>query len=94
MELADGGDLLDFIKKQVYLPNCLARRMFRELCQAIKYLHTMQISHRDLKCENILLDKYYHVKLGDFGFARSCGKLKIFQISCFFIYSSAKLIKF
>lgn len=63
-----------FFKKQVYLSNSVAKRMFRELCQAIKYLHNMQIAHRDLKCENILLDKHYHIKLGDFGFARNCGR--------------------
>lgn len=72
MELAEGGDLLDYIKKRGALANNIARRMFNELAQAIKYCHAMQIAHRDLKCENILLDKNYHVKLADFGFGRSC----------------------
>lgn len=76
MELAEGGDLLDFIRKHVILQNNIAKRMFGELAQAIKYCHNMQISHRDLKCENILLDRYYHIKLADFGFARSCVDLE------------------
>lgn len=74
MELADGGDLLDFIKKRGAMSNHSAKKMFNQLAQAIKYIHSMQITHRDLKCENILLDKDYHVKLADFGFGRSCGK--------------------
>jgi serine kinase len=50
--------------------------MFGELAQAIKYCHSIQISHRDLKCENILLDRNFRIKLADFGFARSCSNVK------------------
>ncbi|WKY01457.1 hypothetical protein Q1695_015449 [Nippostrongylus brasiliensis] len=35
-----------------------------------QYLQRCSIVHRDLKCENVFLDKYENVKLGDFGFAR------------------------
>lgn len=72
MELAEGGDLLDFIKKRTFLPNDVARSMFAQLAFAVSYLHSKQISHRDLKCENILLSRNYQIKLADFGFSRSC----------------------
>lgn len=35
------------------------------------YVHSQGIVHRDLKCENLLLDSKDHVRITDFGFSRS-----------------------
>ena len=42
---------------------------FREICEAIEYIHSFGILHRDIKLENILFDDDFHPKLADFGFA-------------------------
>lgn len=42
------------------------------MVNAVKYLHDMNIAHRDLKCENILLTFHNNIKICDFGFARNC----------------------
>ena len=36
----------------------------------IEYLHGKDIAHRDMKCENVLLDAGFNCRIGDFGFAR------------------------
>ena len=72
MRYAENGDLLDFIQKTGPIPEQLSKLWFRQITSGIQYLHRMNIAHRDLKCENILLTKKFHIKLADFGFARYC----------------------
>ncbi|XP_010602027.1 testis-specific serine/threonine-protein kinase 2 [Fukomys damarensis] len=72
MELGVQGDLLEFVKCRGALGEDVARRMFRQLSSAVKYCHDLDIVHRDLKCENLLLDKDFNVKLSDFGFSKRC----------------------
>nr|KAG5712350.1 hypothetical protein BaRGS_023929 [Batillaria attramentaria] len=70
MEHAGHGDLLEYIKLRGAVPEDRTRHMFRQLVQAIAYLHSNNIAHRDLKCENLLLDYQNNIKVSDFGFSR------------------------
>lgn len=71
MELAENGDLLDYINEKKRLSERTARSFYRDLISGITVCHKRDIVHRDLKCENLLLDGNYRLKLSDFGFARS-----------------------
>jgi len=75
MELAEGGDLLEFINTHGLISETRSKRLFRELCMAVYHCHINLIAHRDLKCENVLLSKDMKVKLSDFGFACYCHKM-------------------
>ncbi|KAJ1566926.1 hypothetical protein HK405_007883 [Cladochytrium tenue] len=72
LEYVGGGELFDYIAEhKEKIPLNVVSRLFRELAEAVYYLHTNLICHRDIKIENILLttDEPVRVKLTDFGFA-------------------------
>ncbi|XP_036148232.1 testis-specific serine/threonine-protein kinase 4 isoform X2 [Monomorium pharaonis] len=70
MEYAKNGSLLDVIRRNTYIDELRSRRWFRQLLEAIDYCHKHGIVHRDVKCENLLMDYHFNIKLSDFGFAR------------------------
>ncbi|OHT00583.1 CAMK family protein kinase [Tritrichomonas foetus] len=68
MEYVENGNLLDYVNNNGRLNEEQARKYFCQLISALEYLHKEQkVAHRDLKCENILLDKYNNIRLIDFG---------------------------
>jgi serine kinase len=56
MEEATGGDLLNVIRKQKRLSERQAGFWMRQLSDGVEYCHQRGVVHRDLKCENLLLD--------------------------------------
>lgn len=86
MELADDGDLNQFIKQRKKLkkryPEESLMRIFVQICLAVKHVHENNILHRDIKSQNIFLTKRSIVKLGDFGIAKV---LDTYQV-CLLVY--------
>ncbi|XP_057641822.1 testis-specific serine/threonine-protein kinase 4 [Chionomys nivalis] len=70
LELAQGGDVLEWIQRYGACSETLAGKWFSQMALGIAYLHSKGIVHRDLKLENLLLDKRENVKISDFGFAK------------------------
>jgi hypothetical protein len=69
-EFCDGGTLLQAIQKKE-LTWAQRWQWALELIDGLNYLHEKGVLHRDLKTENVLLDKFGHAKLADLGVAQT-----------------------
>ena len=63
LDLAENGDLLDYINTRRLLPEHEARYLFTQIAEGLKFLHSSNVAHRDLKCENILLGHNMSIKI-------------------------------
>ena len=69
LEYAQNGELFSIIANTGALPEKVTRFYLHQLLDALEYMHAQGMSHRDLKPDNMLLDKQFNLKLADFGFA-------------------------
>ncbi|KAH8900925.1 kinase-like protein [Thozetella sp. PMI_491] len=95
LEYCPGDELYNYLLKHGKLPVDKVQKTFTQLVGAVSYVHQQSCVHRDLKLENILLDKHENVKLCDFGFTREYeGKTNYLQTFCGTIcYSAPEMLK-
>ncbi|KAK3320101.1 MAP/microtubule affinity-regulating kinase [Cercophora scortea] len=95
LEYCPGDELYNYLIQHGKLSPDKVQRIFAQLVGAVCYVHQQSCVHRDLKLENILLDKDENVKLCDFGFTREYeGKANYLQTFCGTIcYSAPEMLK-
>lgn len=69
MEYFEGLDLLEFMRARKFnpLPEKNAKKLFMQLVSALWYCHQQGVAHRDVKLQNILVNRKGEIKLLDFG---------------------------
>jgi len=70
LEYVCGGELFTYLRNAGRFTAATALFYAAEIVLALEYLHSLSLVYRDLKPENLLLDRQGHLKLTDFGFAK------------------------
>lgn len=70
MEYVNGGELFFHLSRERVFSEDRTRFYGAEIISALAYLHSQNIIYRDLKLENLLLDKDGHIKIADFGLCK------------------------
>eukprot|EP00347_Sterkiella_histriomuscorum_P006749 403351578 len=84
MELCQGKSLYHYIKKKsgLKIDEQECKKIFKQVVEAVAYLHQNNVCHRDLKLDNILVDEQKNIKLIDFGFSVECNKDQKLSLFC------------
>lgn len=69
MELVDGEDLKARIAREGPLPPREAARLCAQVATTLSYAHSQGVVHRDIKSQNVLIDRDGNAKVADFGIA-------------------------
>jgi len=83
LELMNGGDFFEHVAENGKLTESQAAPIIRKLCFTLDALHQHGILHRDIKLENLLINKKKgddesSFRLADFGFAKQMGETDVF----------------
>lgn len=81
-EYATNGDLLKYAKSTTLMPEKEAKYMFYQIAMGLRYIHSQNIIHRDVKLDNILIDEMNRCKICDFGVSRQIDPREIVNEQC------------
>jgi len=78
MEYVQGRNLKQKIQHKEEIPDDLLKSIVLQVADAIAYLHSIRYLHKDVKPDNVLVDRQNQVRIIDFGLAERIGEKKSF----------------
>jgi len=78
----EGGELYELAMLKDKLSEDEARKFWRQIVDGVQYIHSRGIAHRDLKLENLMLDKDQNVVIIDLGLANFMSEGKLLNTFC------------
>lgn len=93
MEYCRRGDLRQFINSEGALSENQAREFFGDLLLGVREMHSINLMHRDLKLENLLIDSKFRLKIADFGCARRQIDKRLNTITGSYAYGAPELFR-
>ncbi|XP_070568178.1 serine/threonine-protein kinase MARK1-like [Ptychodera flava] len=82
LELADGQEFMTYLQDKKRFTERETRKFMRQLTSAVDHMHQADIIHRDIKIENLLLDRDCNLKMIDFGLSNMLGPDGFLQTQC------------
>ena len=76
MEFCSNHTLMHYIKHTGSFKEHIIHFYFKQIAHALAHIHEKQYAHLDIKLNNIFLDEYFNIRIGDFGSALKLGKNK------------------
>lgn len=76
LELAQEDTLFDYIVDSGPFGESVAAYFFEQFIKGLQAIHLQGMSHRDIKCENVFMDRDFNLKIADFGYANVLSDLK------------------
>ncbi|CAF2513366.1 unnamed protein product [Rotaria sp. Silwood2] len=80
LELIEGGELFRHLRDCEKFDEKKSKFYASQIILALEYLHLLGIVYRDLKPENLLIDRYGYIKMCDFGFAKKIDRGKAYTL--------------
>ncbi|KAK7261019.1 hypothetical protein RIF29_27322 [Crotalaria pallida] len=81
MEYLPGGDIMTLLMREDTLSETVARFYIAQSVLAIESIHKHGYIHRDIKPDNLLLDKNGHMKLSDFGLCKPLDSTTLYSVN-------------